>query len=170
MKKISSLLFFLFTICTTRAQLLSWTPSFPSENDVATNIVITLDATKGNQGLLNYTPATDVYVHIGVITNKSTTQSDWQYVKFTNFNIPYAQAQCTYAGNNQWQYTITGGLRSYFGITDVTEHIFKIAILFRNGNGTKAQRNADNSDMYIPVYDNTVAVRFTDPLFQPLYI
>jgi 1,4-alpha-glucan branching enzyme len=150
-----------------KSQLLTWTPDFPKEND---NIVITMDATKGNQGLLNYTLTTDVYVHIGVITNKSTSANDWKYVKFPNFNTVYAQAQCTYPGNNKWQYTITGGLRSYFGITDATEFIQKIAILFRNGNGSKKQANADGSDMYIPVYDNSTAVHFTLPPFQPTYI
>jgi 1,4-alpha-glucan branching enzyme len=170
MKKIVLFLLLIFSISVTKAQLLSWSPSFPVEDDAATNVVITVDATKGNQGLLNYSPTTDVYVHIGVITNKSATPNDWQYVKFPNFNIVYAQAQCTYLGNNKWQYTITGGLRTFFGITDVTEHIQKIAILFRNGNGSKKQANADGSDMYVPVYDNSLAVRFTDPVFQPLYI
>ncbi|MFI5188492.1 MAG: alpha-amylase family glycosyl hydrolase, partial [Chitinophagales bacterium] len=113
---------------------------------------------------------TDVYVYIGIITNKSTTQTDWQHVIFPNFNSVYAQAQCTYLTSNKWQYIITGGLRSFFGVTDPTEHIQKIAILFKNGNGSKVQRNADGSDMFIPVYDNSiVSVRFTDPLLQPLY-
>jgi len=34
------------------AQLLTWTPDFAKDNDP---VVITMDATKGNQGLLNYT-------------------------------------------------------------------------------------------------------------------
>src|SRR5215467_5089541 len=171
MKKIVSLLLFVFFLSFSRAQLLSWTPSFPEENDAATNVVITADATKGNQGLLNYTSVTDVYVHIGVITNKSASQTDWQHVVFSNFNLPYAQAQCSSLGNNKWQYTITGGLRSYFGITDPTEHIQKIAILFRNGNGSKKLANSDGSDMYISVYDNSViGVQFTAPPFQPLYV
>src|SRR4030095_16884027 len=103
--------------------------------DAATNVVITVDATKGNQGLLNYTPTTDVYVHIGVITNKSTTPTDWQHSLFT-WATTTAAAQCVYLGNNKWQYTISGGLRTFFGVTDPTEHIQKIAILFRNGNGS----------------------------------
>jgi len=171
MKKILVLLLFTSGVSFSWAQLLSWTPSFPVEDDAATNVVITADATKGNLGLLNYSPTTDVYVHIGVITNKSTAPNDWQHIKFPNFNTVYPQAQCTYLGNYKWQYTITGGLRSYFGITDATEHIQKIAILFRNGDGSKKLANADGSDMYVPVYDNSmVAVRFTDPLFQPLYV
>src|SRR5678815_6107027 len=54
------------------SQLLSWSPPFPKEDDISQTLVITLDATKGNQGLLNYTPTNDVYVHTGVITNLST--------------------------------------------------------------------------------------------------
>src|SRR5689334_5247821 len=169
MTKIVFLLVFTFSNLLSKAQLLSWTPSFPQENDAATNIVITADATKGNQGLLNYSPATDVYVHVGVITNLSANSSDWKYVKFT-WGTTNAQAQCANVSANQWQYTITGGLRSYFGITNASEHIQKIAILFRNGSGSQKLANADGSDMFIPVYDNTiVSVRFTDPPIQPLF-
>src|SRR6476660_10155006 len=112
MKKIVSLLFFIFSISFSKAQLLSWAPTFPEENDPTTDIVITADATKGNQGLLNYTPVTDVYVHIGVITNLSANSTDWKYVKFT-WGTTNAPAQCTNVGSNQWQYTITGSLRTY---------------------------------------------------------
>src|SRR5436853_4655340 len=170
MKKIAFLLLFLFIVSFAKAQLLNWTPSFPVENDPATNAVITADATKGNQGLLNYTPVTDVYIHIGVITNLSANSTDWKYVKFT-WGTTNAQAQCTNVGANKWQYTITGSLRSYFGIANTSEHIQKIAILFRNGNGSQKLANIDGSDMYIPVYDNTVvSVRFADPSIQPLFI
>ncbi len=169
MKKIVFLLIFLFAICITKAQLLSWTPLFPAENDAAANIVITVDATKGNQGLLNYSQTNDVYVHIGLITNFSTDSTKWQHAPFT-WGTTNAQAHCPSLGNNKWQYIIAGGLRTFFGVTDPNEHIQKIAILFRNGSGSQAQRNANQSDMFIPVYDNSiVAVRFIDPFIQPLY-
>src|SRR5947208_2312730 len=87
------------------SQLLTWTPDFPQET--TGSVVITMDATKGNQGLLNYTPTTDVYVHTGVITNLSTSPTDWKYVKFSqNFNLPNPALQATYIGNNKWQFTI----------------------------------------------------------------
>jgi 1,4-alpha-glucan branching enzyme len=152
-------------------QLLSWSPLFPKENDAAQSLVITVDATKGNAGLLNYTPTADVYVHTGVITNLSTSSSDWKHVKFSqDFNQPNAALQANYLGNNKWKFTITGSLRSYYGVTDASETIQKIAILFRNGNGSKKQANTDNSDMYIPVYSNNLAVRIDQPLTQPKYV
>lgn len=152
------------------AQLLTWTPAFPVENDPSQTLVITLDANKGNQGLLNYASANDVYVHTGVITNLSTSPTNWRYVKFNqNFNQPNAQLQATYIGNNQWKFTIAGSLKSYYGVP-AGETIQKIAILFRNGAGTSVQRNSDQSDMYIPVYSTNLAVRINTPPFQPKYV
>ncbi len=146
------------------AQLLTWTADFPKDND---NITITVDATKGNQALNNYTPVSDVYVHIGVITNLSTSNTDWRYSKFTWATTPTA-AQATSLGSNKWQYSITNGIRTFFGVP-AGETILKIAILFRTGNGNTVQRNTDGTDMFIPVYDNNLATRFTVPLFQPTY-
>ena len=154
-----------FTAYTAGAQLLTWTPDFPRDND---NISITVDASKGNQGLFNYATVSDVYVHTGVITNLSTSSTDWRYVKFNqNFNQPNAQLQATSLGGNRWKFDITN-IRAYYGVP-AGETIQKISILFRNGAGTTVQRNADASDMYIPVYDNSIATRFTVPLFQPTY-
>ena len=164
--------FFTLLICIinfafiSRSQLLTWGPDFPKDND---NLAITVDASKGNQGLFNYSPTSDVYVHIGVITSASANSTDWKYSKFAWGTTPSA-AQATYIGNNKWQYTVTN-IRTFFSVP-AGEIIKKVAILFRNGAGTTAgvQRNADGSDMYIPVYDNSLAVRFTVPPFQPTYI
>ncbi len=165
MKKIFVL--FLLVLClvfNVNAQLLTWTPDFAKDNDA---IVIVVDATKGNQGLNNYSPTSDVYVHVGVITNLSTHPTDWRYSKFTWGTTP-PLAQATYLGNNKWQYTINH-IRNFFNVP-AGEIIQKIAILFRNGTGSFVQRNADASDMFIPVYDNTIAARFSAPFFQPTYI
>jgi len=146
------------------AQVLTWTPAFPKDND---NVVITMDATKGNQGLNNYTPASDVYVHVGVITNLSTSSSDWRYVRFT-WGTTTAAAQATSLGSNQWQYTISNP-RTFFSVP-AGETILKIAILFRSGNGNLKQANTDGGDMYIPVYTTTIATKFSVPPFQPTFI
>lgn len=151
------------------AQLLTWTPPFPKENDPSQTLVITVDATKGNQGLLNYTPTTDVYVHIGVITNQSASASDWKHVPFT-WATTTAAANAPSAGTNKWKFTINGSLRTFFNITDPNETILKIAILFRSGNGNLKQANTDGGDMYIPVYGSNLAVRIDQPASQPKYI
>ena len=148
------------------SQLLSWTPNFIQES--STPVVITVDATKGNQGLLNYTPTSDVYVHIGVITNLSTGASDWKHVTSV-WGSTNAAFQATSLGSNKWSYTITGGLRAFFGMSNPAETIQKIAILFRNGIGSLKQANTDGSDMYVPVYDNGLYARIDNPFYQPKY-
>ena len=148
------------------AQLLSTSPAFVRES--TSGLEITIDASKGNRALLNYSPSTDVYVHIGVITSKSTGSADWKYVRFT-WGSTTGAAATTFLGNNKWKYTITGNLRSFFGITDATETIRQIAILFRNGAGTFVQRNTDGSDMYIPIVGEGLQVRIVEPFRQPLF-
>ena len=157
---------FLFIAFTAKAsaQLLTVTPSFPQDNSTV-NIVV--DCSKGNQGLFNYATTSDVYVHVGVITNLSNGAGGWRYVKFTWATTDPA-AKAISLGNNKYQYTINN-IRSFFGVP-AGETIQKIAILFRNGAGTVVQRNADGSDMYIPVYGTELAGRYLQPLFEPRYV
>src|SRR5689334_5201367 len=165
MKRLLSAVICLLSVHHLHSQLLTWSPAFPKDND---NITITVDATKGNQGLNNYSNPNDVYVHIGVITSASTSPTDWEYSQFAwPGTVPASKA--TSLGNNKYSFSINNGIRTYFGVP-ASETIYKVVILFRNGNGQTKQANADVSDMYIPVYDNTVAVRFTTPVFQPKYI
>ena len=147
------------------AQLLSTDIAFPTD---ASTIVVTVDANKGNKGLLNHT-ASDVYVHTGVITNLSTGPTNWRYVKFNqNFNQPNAALQATSIGGNKWQFTIAN-IRAFYGVP-AGETILRVSILFRSGNGQLKQANSDGSDMYIQVYPaNEFALKFTSPAMQPTY-
>src|SRR5688572_14671361 len=166
MKRLLPAILFLLGVHALHGQLLTWTPAFPKEND---NVTITVDATKGNQGLFGFSG--NVYVHIGVITSSSTNGGDWKHVLFTWGSSPVT-GQAVTAGSNKWSYTIND-IRTFFGVGS-GETVKSIAILFRDAAGNKVQRNADvsvdNGNMYVPVYDNSVAVRFTTPVFQPEYI
>src|SRR5882757_3937166 len=146
-----------------KGQLLAVSPSFPQDTS---GLSITVDCSKGNQGLFNYASTGDIYVHIGVITNLSTGSSDWKYVPFT-WGTTDPLARAVYLGNNKYQYTIPH-IRSFFNVP-AGETILKMAVLFRNGSGSQVQRNADGSDMYLPVYNNALAARFLLPPFQPYY-
>ena len=147
-----------------QAQLLVNAPVFPQDTG---KVSITVDCSKGNQGLYNYSNTGDVYVHIGVITNLSSSPSDWRYAPFT-WGTTNPAAQATYLGNNKYQYTING-LRAFFGVP-AGESILAVAILFRNGSGSQAQRNTDGSDMYVSVYPGGVfAGKYIQPPFQPHY-
>jgi 1,4-alpha-glucan branching enzyme len=168
MKRLPLVALAIFCYVLGHAQLLTWTPPFPKEADPAQTLEITVDAAKGNRALLNYSPVGDVYVHIGVITTVSDSPVDWEHSKFT-WGTAVDPARAVSLGANKWKFTISGSLRTYFNITDPNEKILSIAILFRNGTGSIVQRNSDGTDMYIPVYDNNLAVRIDQPFSQPKY-
>ncbi|HLY68473.1 MAG TPA: alpha-amylase family glycosyl hydrolase, partial [Puia sp.] len=145
------------------AQELTVVPNFAVDTS---SISIVVDCSKGNQGLLNYADTGDVYVHVGVITNLSTSSSDWRYVPFT-WGTTNAAAHTTPLGANKYAYTINN-VRNFFAVP-AGETILKIAVLFRNGSGSLVQRNSDGSDMYINIYNNGFAAKFIQPPYQPMY-
>jgi glycosidase len=164
-KSICLVLFALLFFEGAHAQLLTTVPAFPQD---AGTVSFTVDCSRGNQGLYNYANMGDVYVHIGVITNLSTSSSDWRYAPFTWGTTP-AAAQAVSLGNNRYQYTIAG-IRAFFGVP-AGETIYAVAILFRNGTGSLVQRNADASDMFAAVYLPTIlAGKYALPPFQPHYV
>jgi glycosidase len=164
MIKAVCLLIGIFFVNTATSQLLTTTPAFPKDTSV---VAITVDCSKGNQGLFNYGNPNDVYVHVGVITSASTGGGDWKYVKFT-WGSTDAAAKATPLGNNRYVYTINN-VRSFFGVP-AGETIQKIAILFRNGSGSAVQRNSDGSDMYVSIYGTALAGKYIQPPFEPRYI
>ena len=169
MKKHAILLLIFFCAITSSfaQRLLSWTPEFPIDNST---MGITVDCTKGNQGLLNFEggASSNVYVHVGVITNLSSGPNDWKYTKFT-WGSANPAANATPLGSNKYLYTITN-IRSFFGVP-AGEIIRKVCVIFRNATGSLKQVNSDGSDMYIPVYGSPeYAVRINLPPFEPRYI
>jgi 1,4-alpha-glucan branching enzyme len=147
-----------------RAQEIISVPVFPQDTSTVT---ITLNCTLGNQGLLNVGD-TGVYVYMGLITDSSTSSSDWLHVPSNCvWGVANAAVRATYVSPNIWQFTIHN-IRAYFGVP-APEIIQKIAILFWADAGNLAQRNADASNMYVPVYTTSLAGQFTLPPFQPTY-
>jgi 1,4-alpha-glucan branching enzyme len=150
------------TIITTSAGgLVTFSPEFPTDDAPVT---LTFDPSKGNGGLNGFTG--DVFLHTGVITNLSTGPGNWKYVKAGSFNEANPATKMTYFNG---KYTFTLSPRAFYQVP-AGEKILKIALLFRNADGSKVGRNKDNSDIYIPVFDaGTLNVRFNFPEFEPYY-
>jgi glycosidase len=174
MRKILLLAVVLLTTACVHAQLLTWTPEFPQDNST---LVITVDASKGNQGLFNYANPNNVYVHTGVTTNLSNNGGQqWLYVNGStggSWGSTTPALKAVSLGNNKYQYTITN-IRSFFGVP-AGETIRKVGILFRDANAdpgqVKKQSNSDGSDMFIPVYNALdTAIRFKQPFFEPRFV
>ena len=159
MKKIFTLLSFMVALfITMNAQIVTPSPLLLQES--SSNVVLTYNAASslGNGGCKGMTANDPVYAHIGVITNYSTSTSDWKYVQSTwptsasDANANKDKNRLTYQGNDLWTLTI-GDLRTYFGITDTNEHIEKIAMVFRNASGSKEGKTASGGDIFVDVLE-----------------
>src|SRR5579863_1908999 len=165
MKKLFILFGLLAFLHSSRGQELISVPSFPQDTSTVT---ITVNCNLGNQGLLT-AGGTGVYAYMGLITSASTGPSDWLHVPAACvWGTPNAAVAASYLGNNQYSITIPN-VRSYFAVP-AAEVIYKVAILFWGNSGAIAQRNADGSDMFVPVYGTSLAGFFSLPPFQPTYI
>jgi 1,4-alpha-glucan branching enzyme len=148
-------------VTVTETGLVVFSPALPAADD---NITITFDASKGNAGLMG---ASEVFMYAGVITDRSSSPSDWKYVKSPSFSTPDAASRMTSIGSNKFQIKITPA--SFFNVP-ANEKILKLAMVFRNGDGSVSGKNIDNSDIYIPIFDKSkLEVRFTSPEFHPFY-
>lgn len=128
------------------AQVVTVSPAFPKATDI---ITVTFDATLGSGGLKG--SAGPVYIHSGLITNKSTSISDWKYTK-GNWGKDDGIGKMTSAGTNKW--TITIPLSGYYGTLPTGEVMEEIALVFRNADGTKTGKNADGSDILLAIYNS----------------
>jgi glycosidase len=155
MKKIQLLLWLLGLTTHISAQIISTSPLFPKASD---NVIITYDASLGNAALSGVAGA--VYAHTGVITDKSTSNSDWKYVQ-GSWGTTSAPLM-TSIGNNK--YTISmNTVRSFYGVP-ANEEIIKLAFVFRNQSGSVVGRSSDGSDIYTDIYSNSLSASISNPL------
>ncbi len=150
---------FLFLASQVTAQI-TVTPSLPTDLDA---VEVIFDASQGNAGLKGYTG--DVYAHTGVITNKSTSSSDWKYVK-ADWGVNIPDCKMTSLGNNLWRLTISPSIRQYYGVP-ADEQILKMAFVFRSAvqvGGTWLEgKTATGGDIFYDVYPSGLAVKIVQP-------
>ncbi|GAB3414295.1 DUF4961 domain-containing protein [Niabella aquatica] len=127
-------------------------------------LTLTYNPSKGNGALSGFSG--DIYIHWGIITNMSTGAADWKYVKSSSFNTPDASSKMTRQTNGSYTITITP--QTFFSVP-AGEQIKKIAMVFRNGDGSVVGRNTDGSDIYLPVYSPGLNARFLRPELNPTY-
>lgn len=150
MKRILTALTALIIMSTLSVKAAMFTPTPQPLQESSKNVVLTFDAMEsgvaGLQGL-----STDLYVHIGVLTNLSPDA--WAYASKWGDNT--AKYKLTNIGNNKYQINI-GDIRTYFGITDANEHVNKICIIARNAAG-----NVQTADQFVEVYPEGLYVSLT---------
>ncbi|MEL6670939.1 MAG: alpha-amylase family glycosyl hydrolase [Bacteroidota bacterium] len=135
--------FSIFFSSSLTAQIISVSPVFPSQDDTVTVIY---DATQGSGGLVGVSP---VHMHTGVITNLSTSPSDWKYVQ-TQWGT--SDGLMEDIGNNKHRVKIH--IKSYYGIPN-GETVEKLAFVFRSQDGSQEGKTSSNGDIFYDVFDGS---------------
>ncbi|RLD60158.1 MAG: alpha-amylase [Bacteroidetes bacterium] len=148
-----SLLFFTNIV---NAQLVTTQPAFPTVNDT---ITITFDASQGDAGLKDFTG--DIYAHTGVITEKSSSESDWKYV-IAEWSENISKAKLTRKSTNIYELKITPNILEYYGVPE-TEEVLKMAFVFRSEDGSKTGRDVGGKDIFVDVYQSGLNVNILLP-------
>jgi hypothetical protein len=150
----TSLLFSLFLISVVvKSQIITTDPPFPTQDDI---ITITYDASQGNQELVSVLP---VFAHTGVISNYSSSATDWQHV-VGNWGTNDQDVLMEPQGNNI--HTIVIQPSTFYNL-NVDEVVTHLAFVFRNQSGTLVGRNADGSDIFVPLYQNGFNANIVSP-------
>lgn len=150
------LLSLLFIYGAISAQLITTDPAFPTAGN---SVTITFNAAEGSKGLMGHTG--DVYAHIGVITDKSTSGSDWKYVK-TSWGENTAETKLTRIAEDLYTITLDSTITGYFGVPD-GEKILQIALVFRNEDGSATGKTAEGADIYVDVFADELSVSILKP-------
>jgi glycosidase len=143
------------------AQLVWTSPSFPLEGSLVT---VYFDATQGSGGLEGYTG--EVYAHTGVITDQSTSPSDWKYVKSDwGENIP--ATHLTRITSNTYKLDIGPDIRNYYGVPQ-NEQILQLAFVFRSdvaqaGGSWLEGKTETGGDIFIDVYEAGLQISINSP-------
>ena len=167
MKKSFLSFFFLIIPFLFRAQVVVTEPPLPIDTQPVTVI---FDATQGSGGLAGYTG--DVYAHTGVITNLSTSGSDWKYVK-TNWGENTPETKLTRIGQDLYSLQVNPSIRSYYGVP-VSEQILKMAFVFRSseqvGGIWLEGKTETGGDIFVDVFESGLSVTFSQPTQFPLIL
>jgi alpha-glucosidase (family GH31 glycosyl hydrolase) len=135
------ILFFFFGY-SAQPQILKITPTNPTSDD---SVNIVFDAREGNKGIINFNG--QVYIHCGLITTQSSNGSDWKNVA-TKWAKDDTLALMNRIDSNR--YWIGFNIRKFFNVLP-TQQVLRLAMLFRNVDGSKVGRSSSNNDIFYDI-------------------
>lgn len=147
---------FLFCTLATRSQVVTTSPEFPVPSE---GVTVYFDATEGNQELMGCQG--DIYAHTGVITQYSSSGTDWKYV-IAGWNENLPKAKLTRLSTDYYELDITPSIIDYYSVPQ-GENILKLAFVFRNEDGSLVGREEDGSDIFVNVYYDPTGIIFNSP-------
>lgn len=117
--------------------------SMPARPKVTDTIDIVFNAAEGNGQLKGLKEK--IYFHAGLIVASSNDDTDWKYV-VGEWGTHDKKVEMIPMGSDLYRTTIP--IIDFFGITSDTE-VFRIGLVFRNEDGTKVGKTADEKDIFI---------------------
>ncbi|MEM6268426.1 MAG: alpha-amylase family glycosyl hydrolase [Bacteroidota bacterium] len=146
---LNTLRFLLLLVCLVpvagRAQV-TVSPPYPTIDDAVT---ITYNTTQGNAALVGVSP---VFAHTGVLTSTATDPGDWTF-QISDWFSGFDSTILMTPGAGPL-HSISFTPRNFYGIGGNVEPK-ALAFVFRNETGTLAGKNADNSDILVPIYPDS---------------
>lgn len=151
-------MFFVFSAIHAQKPLIM-IPEKPMQND---SITVFFHADRGNRVLNNLNG--DVYIHSGVITQKSPTNTSWQHVR-GDWGKPIADFKMNKEAENVYSFRMHPA--SFYGI-EKDETILRLAFVFRNADGSKAGKDADDKDYYLDYPGSDSVKSISDVIMESL--
>lgn len=148
------------------AQLVTTQPNPLQQGSMGIILTYHADSPLGNKGLANLPDNTDIYAHIGVLTTKSKNSGDWKYAPFpwpsagNDQQANTSRNRLTRTAPNVYTLEI-GSIADYFGITDATETVTDIALVFRTADGSREGKTAEEQDIFVPVLPDGFQINFS---------
>ncbi len=121
---------------------------------------LTFDLSKGNADLANISTDSLLYVHTGVITDKSNSTSDWKYNTSWLDNDSIYQLKSL--GDNKWKLSISPSLRSFYQVASM-DSIEYLAFVLRNSSGSLTGKETGDKDILVRVYEPGLQVKIKLP-------
>ncbi len=111
------------------------------------DVKIFFHADQGNKGLMGLPATTKIYAHTGACLSNG---ENW--VNAPTWGDNSDKYLLTYVSENLWQLYI-GDIREYYGITDPSVNVTRLAFVFRTADKSKEGKGEGNSDIFINVVD-----------------
>ena len=134
-------------------QLVTTSVDFPT---AAQPLDLIFDLSQGDAAMKYISTDSVLYVHTGVITDKSSSDSDWKYS--TTWLDNSSAYQLTSLGDYKWKFSISSSLRTFYGVPN-TDSIYSLAFVIRNSTGTQTAKDEESKDIFVKVYPSGLQVK-----------
>lgn len=118
------------------------------------DVTIFFHADQGTKGLIGQPESARLYAHTGVLL-EGAASSDWKYAPSWGDNSEKYKLE--YVSENLWKLYI-GDIYTYYGISDPSEKVVKLAFVFRNSDCSKEGKAEGGKDIFLDVLESGLQI------------